>query len=220
MSRTLLAVLLTCFCAACFAPRSAHALNIPGVKDKKKEEEEKKRKEEERKKKDEEDKKAAEAEAKADAPAPAPAPAKEDAGEPAAAGSISEMSIGDEAWAVYKAFKPGTFVEYSMPEQEGMKMRYEVTEVGENFIVINTITSSPQFKSEAKIKYVHNTATEKVSAAGKEFNATRSDTKAEGKVVARSWTSKEIPQLAGGLVKTEGPDGKTTMILSSYGEGK
>lgn len=215
MSRTMLAVLLAFFCTACFAPRSAHALNIPGVKDKKKEDEEKKRKEEERKKKEEENNKAAEAKT-----AEAADPAKEEAAAPATDGAMSEMTINAETWALYKAYKVGTFVEYSMPAQEGMKMRYEVAEVGANFVVINTITSSPQFKQEAKVKYVLSEATEKVSAAGKEFTATKSEMKTNGQVVSRSWTSKEIPQIGGGLIKSEGADGKASMILSAYGEGK
>lgn len=216
MSRTLLVLVLAFFGAALFMPASAHALNIPGVKDKK--EEERKRKEEERKKKEEEDKKAAAQnsvkEEKEETAQPVAAPVAD--GE-----SLTEMTINGETWEIYKKFKVGTFVEYSMPAQEGMKMRYEVTEVGENFVTIKTITSSPQFKQEAKMKYVFKgDAIEKVSAAGKEFNATRTDMSTNGTLVSRSWHSKEIPQLMGGTVKTEGADGKVQMILSAYGEGK
>lgn len=227
MSRTLLAVLLGFCCAWVFTPASAHALSIPGVKDKKKEEEEKKKKEEEQKKKDEAaaaktaDQPAAQNEKKTETAAapkaeetPAPAPAQ-------GAVTTSEMTLTKEGWEEYKKNKVGAFVEYEMPAQAGAKMRYEVVEVGENFVTILNTTSMPQYKQQSKTKFIFKgDTTEKVTAANKEFTATKTEMSTDGKVTMKSWSSKEIPQLMGGLIKSESPAGTVNMVLSAYGEGK
>ncbi|MBI3830403.1 MAG: hypothetical protein HY291_12860 [Planctomycetes bacterium] len=214
MSRTLLAVLFSVCCAWVFTPASAHALSIPGVKDKEKKTEEKKAPEAKTA-----EQPAAQSEKKTE---PAAAPKNEEAPAPAAGNvSTSETTISKEAWDEYKKYKVGAFVEYSMPAQADMKMRYEVLEVTDTTMTILTTTSSPQFKQQAKIKYVLKAdSTEKVSAAGKEFTATKTETTTDGKLTMRSWTTKEIPQFMGGVVKTEGGDGKVMMVLSAYGEGK
>ena len=149
----------------------------------------------------------------------APAPKQEAGAAPAIPETTTEMTITKEAWEEYKKNKVGTFVEYSMPAQPGMKMRSEVIDMGADYIVVKQTTSSPQFSQVSKSKMVVKDLTEKVTVKGKEFTATRMDMSTNGQVVSRSWSSKEIPNLMGGMVKSEA-QGAVNMELSDYGWGK
>jgi len=99
-------------------------------------------------------------------------------------------------------------------------MRYEVTEKTDASITIVMLTSGPGYSAKTVSKYVLKDERAKVSAANKEFDCAVSETKMNGQTQMKSYSSKDVPQLMGGLIKTEGPDGKPTMILSDYSSGK
>ena len=213
---------LSCVVGSVCLSNSAHALSIPGV-DRKKEKADKA----------EEDRKKAEAQKAASkkeetAPEAAPATAKAGGGEPAPRQEVAapatpvvvtETTLSKEGWEEYKKNKVGAFVEYSMPAQPGMKMRSEVVEVGDNFIVVLQTTSGTGFSQVSKNKMIFKDGmTEKVKAGNKEFTATRMEITSSGQTT-RSWSSKEVPNLMGGLVKSENA-GVVNMELTDFGFGK
>ena len=219
VTRSITVVLALLFACALAVPQ-AHALSVPGLKSEKekKKEEEKRRQEEEAKRaaaqKSTEEKKE---EPKAAVTQPAAAPAA-----PAAEGqtTTSEMTVSKEAIDGYKDLKVGAFVEYTMPTQAGAKMRYEVTEKSDASITIVMTSVGTGYSMKTVTKFVLKEEQAKVSAANKELNCAVSVVKSEGQVQSKTYTSKEIPQLMGGMVKMEGPDGKPTMLLSDFGAGK
>lgn len=202
----------------CAAP-SAHALNIPGVREKTKKE---------RKKKDEaKTEEAAPEEAKTGDTAPAEAKnddAKAEAAPaapaaaPAGMALKSEVTITKEAFETYKDVKKGAFVEYAYPAVPNSKMRYECIEKTVDSITILSITDMAGTVQKGETKYVVKEETAKVDAAGKSFDCTVSETKTGGVFSGKTYYSKQVPPLMGGLVKTEGADGKPAMVLTSYGE--
>ena len=62
-------------------------------------------------------------------------------------------------------------------------------------------------------------ADDKVKIGDKgEFAATRTESYEDGKLIAKTWTCKDVP--LGGLVRGEGPDGKAYQQLVNFGRGK
>lgn len=203
--------------AGLFAAPSAHALNIPGVREKTKKE---------RKKAEAKTEEAAPAEAKTEE---ATAETKKDEAKteeaPAApvaapAGEVqkSEVTMSKEAFDTFKDVKKGTFVEYAYPAVPNSKMRYEVLEKTADSITILSTTDMAGTVQKGETKYVMKEESAKVEAAGKSFDCTVTETKVGGVSSGKSYHSKQVPPLMGGLVKTEGADGKPAMVLTSYGE--
>ena len=220
MVRFAWALIFACVFGSVCVSNSAHALGLPSL-DRHKE------KASDDSKKDD-GKKATPPPADNTAAAPAPAAdngggnaaPKQEAAAPAGPVSMTETTLGKDGWEEYKKNKVGAFVEYSMPAQPGMKMRSEVVEVGDNYIVVQQTTSGTGFSQVSKNKMIFKDGmTEKVAAGGKEFTATRTDMSTNGQMVSRSWSSKEVPNLMGGMVKSESM-GKTSMELTDFGFGK
>ncbi|MCZ7647799.1 MAG: hypothetical protein M5U26_21505 [Planctomycetota bacterium] len=210
------------FAGLCAAP-AARALDLPGGIGKKKE----KKKDEKKSEPAAEKKEAPAAEEKQEEPAAQPAAEEKKAelAAPAAGGEVNEqeVSVNAEAWETYKTFKVGDFVEYGMPANPGMKMRYEVEAVGDKTVTVLTSQAGPGFSNKTRVKYVFQDAAsiakEKLEIAGKTIETTRTDMTSKGKVVSRTWSSKDIPQLMGGMVKSEA-DGTVSMELTDFGHGK
>ncbi|MCK6471430.1 MAG: hypothetical protein L6R28_06765 [Planctomycetes bacterium] len=198
----------------CAAP-SAHALNIPGVGEKTKKE---------RRRKEAKTEEAAPAEAKTEVTAPAETKKEEAAAEeaPAAApaGEVqkTEVTITKEAFEAYKDVKKGTFVEYAYPAMPNSKMRYECVEKTADSITILSTTDMAGTVQKGEAKYVVKDESAKVEAAGRSFDCTVSETKVGGVSSGKTYYSKQVPALMGGLVKTEDAGGKPSMVLTSYGE--
>lgn len=132
-------------------------------------------------------------------------------------------------------YKAGDFVEQEFPATPGMKMRKEILEVGDHFIVISTKTIVSGHTMEQKAKWLFTEAdpdktvlsdkkietkeaADTVKVGDKELSATRYEAYIDGKFTGKSWISKEIP--IDGLAKAEGPDGKATLVTTSFGRGK
>lgn len=137
-----------------------------------------------------------------------------------AAGEVqkSEVTITKEAFEAYKDVKKGTFVEYAYPAVPNSKMRYECIEKTADSVTVLTTTDMAGTVQKGETKYVVKDESAKVEAAGKSFDCTVSETKTGGVPTGKTYYSKQVPALMGGLVKTEGADGKPSMVLTSYGE--
>lgn len=141
-------------------------------------------------------------------------------GRAAPAGEVqkSEVTITKEAFEAYKDVKKGTFVEYAYPEVPNSKMRYECIEKTADSVTVLMTTDMAGTVQKGETKYVVKDESAKVEAAGKSFDCTVSETKTGGVPTGKTYYSKQVPALMGGLVKTEGADGKPSMVLTSYGE--
>jgi hypothetical protein len=153
------------------------------------------------------------------------------------AGGVVEMKLPKSLWAQTKDFyKAGDWVEYEMPAVPGYKSRQEVVEVGDNFVVLDTKTTMagqttqqkskmsytepdpPEQKTEEeeKQKVEKKEFADKVTVKDKgEVAATRHEMYLNGKLVSKSWVSKDLP--LGGMVKTEDADGKVLQVMTAYG---
>jgi hypothetical protein len=154
----------------------------------------------------------------------------------------TEVKVPKSLWdaAYMKEIKVGDFLEYEMPAAPGMRTHMEVVEYGDHTMTqlsrtimngkpINEgkskmIYSEPdpetgKVTEEQKKKYETKTFDDKVKIGDKgEYAATRTETYEDGKLVAKMWTCKDVP--LGGLVKSEGPDGKSYQVLVNFGRGK
>ena len=161
--------------------------------------------------------------AKDPAPADTAKPADPKPAEPAAQ-PTTEIPITKEAWEqMYKDWKAGDYVVYEMTAAPGMKQRQEVIEAtADSVTVVSTIEMNGQKQPGGKMKYVvkaeTKTAEDKVKVGDKEISATRTEVYNSGKLAGKTWTSKEVP--LGGMVRSEGDDGKASMNLVEFGRGK
>lgn len=147
----------------------------------------------------------------------------------------TEVKVPKSLWdkTPYKDAKVGDWAEYEAVG--GVMMRKEVTEAGDHFVTIATTTviSGMKFPAGA-VKMVFSepdpagttetktsdgsevkTSEVKVKVGDKEITATLTEVVKDGKTVAKSWTSKEVPM--DGLVRAEGPDGNAAMVLKAFG---
>jgi hypothetical protein len=137
------------------------------------------------------------------------------------------------------AMKVGDWVESEMAMIPGSKSRQEVVEVGDHYTVVLTKSTMMGQQSEQKMKTIYSEPDpdpklvekqreeqkievkdfdDKISIKGKEVSAKRHEVYANGKLVSKSWVSKEVP--LGGMVKTEGADGKAITAITDFGNGK
>jgi len=153
-----------------------------------------------------------------------------------APGAVMEAKMPKSMWdKVNGNFKTGDFVEQEIPSNPGMKMRKEVIEAGDHFIVVNTkVIMNGNTTAETKAKWVFTEpdtgkvqsdkkietkeASDTVKVAGKELSATRYESYIDGALTGKSWMSKDIP--IDGIAKCEGADGKTTLLTVDFGRGK
>lgn len=137
------------------------------------------------------------------------------------------------------ALKVGDWIETEMAMIPGSKSRQEVVEVGDHYTVVLTKSTMMGQQSEQKMKTIYSEPDpdpkavekqreeqkievkdfdDKITIKGKEVAAKRHEVYANGKLMSKAWISKDIP--LGGVVKTEGPDGKTVTSISDFGRGK
>jgi hypothetical protein len=149
-----------------------------------------------------------------------------------------DMKLPKSAWdkmgdSIYKA---GDWVEYEYPQVAGMTTRMECLEVGDHFVVLKTASTvagqttistgkmiysepDPEVKDVEQEKHKMETKeySDKVDVKDKgNVAATRYETFMDGKLMAKSWVSKEVPM--GGMVRAEDADGKVSMQLKAYGK--
>lgn len=151
--------------------------------------------------------------------------------------AVNEVHVPKSAWdklELSKA-KAGDFAEYEMPAVAGMKTRQEVVEIGDHTMTMSTSMTMAGNKMPAqKMKMIYDgpevagkdpktnvemkEADDKVTIAKGTYDAKRYEAYQDGKLLSKSWMSKDVPVT--GLVKTQGPDGKDTMVLVDFGRGK
>ncbi len=129
---------------------------------------------------------------KAGAAAPAP-------GQP----DLQEMPVPPEQWEQYRQLRVGAFAEYALPG--GIRVRYEVEEVTPEAVMVRSFSASTRLRSRVVPLRSAGAAAvqETLTVAGKPVVAERTETKVEGVVRGRLWTSREIPILGGGVVRNE-----------------
>jgi hypothetical protein len=130
----------------------------------------------------------------AGASAAAPAP-----GQPAP----QETPVPPEQWEQYRQLRVGAFAEYALPG--GIRVRYEVEEVTPEAVIVRSVSASTRLRSRVVPLRSAGAAAvqETLTVAGKPVVAERTETKVEGVVRGRLWTSREIPVLGGGVVRNE-----------------
>lgn len=168
----------------------------------------------------------------ADAPPPAAAPA---------APQTMEIKVAKSFWETSgaKDMKVGDWIEGEMPMVPGSTSRQEVIEVGDHYTVtLNSSTMMGQ-KQQSKMKMIYSEPdpdpkavekqkqdlkmetkefADKMTIKGKELTCMRYETYQDGKLVAKSWVSKDVP--LGGALKSEMADGKVASIITDFGRGK
>jgi hypothetical protein len=154
-----------------------------------------------------------------------------------APGGVHQVQVVKSAWGEggMGNAKAGDWVEYEYPAQEmKMKVRQEVLEIGDHFIVMSSKNDVNGAVTEQKMKMIYNQPDpelpkteeeklkwevkkfdDKVTVGGKEFSAVRHETYIDGKLSAKVWISKDLP--LGGIARSEGADGVTNMIMTAYG---
>ena len=152
-----------------------------------------------------------------------------------AAGAAMDVKMPKSIWdKVNGNYKAGDFVEQEYPSNPGLKIRKEVLEAGDHFIVVNTKMTMNGATTETKAKWVFTEpdpekvqgdkkvetkeAPDTVKIAGKELAATRYESYIDGALTGKSWMCKDIP--IDGIAKCEGADGKTTLLTVDFGRGK
>ncbi|MFZ9745001.1 MAG: hypothetical protein ACO3G4_00045 [Opitutaceae bacterium] len=127
-------------------------------------------------------------------PAAAPAP-----GQPVA----QETPVPPEQWAQYQQLRVGAFAEYALPG--GIKVRYEVEAVTPEAVLVRSVSAGTRLRSRVVPLRVprEGGVRDTITVAGKPVVAVRTETKVDGVVRARLWTSREIPFLGGGVVRNE-----------------
>jgi hypothetical protein len=214
-------LLASCLVAA-FMTTSAFALGVPDSPKPKKEK-----------------KKATKEEAKTEEVKPAetkPAEAQPADAKPAAPVAMRTVKLPKSAWenGGFASAKVGDWVEYEYTAMAGMKSRQEIVELGDHTVTtltkmtvagqtneskVQSIYSEPDPAAEnapdGKQKFEVKKVDDKATVGGKEYPAVRYETYADGKLSAKSWIAKDLP--LGGMVKTEGPDGKAYLIMSAFG---
>jgi hypothetical protein len=158
-------------------------------------------------------------------------------------GNTTEIKVPKSLWEpTVKTVdvKVGDFIEYEMPAAPGMKTRMEVLELGDHTMTMlsrqnipgmgvqeskmKQIFSEPDPESKGQVEQIKKkietkTFDDKVKIGDKgEFAATRTESYEDGKLIAKTWTCKDVP--LGGLVRGEGPDGKAYQQLVNFGRGK
>ena len=137
------------------------------------------------------------AEASREAAPPAPAvPASSQA-------ELQETPVPAEQWERYQKLRVGAFAEYALPG--GIQVRYEVEAVTAEAVVVRSISAGTRLRSRVVPRRAAGGAAvkETLTVAGKPVVAERTETKVEGVVRGRLWTSPEIPVLGGGVVRNE-----------------
>lgn len=138
-----------------------------------------------------------------------------------------------------KDMKAGDWVEGEMPMVPGSKTRQEVLEVGDHYTVVVNKSTMMGTTTEQKMKTIYSEPdpdpkavekqrqeqkietkefADKLTIKGKEVACTRYETYQDGKLVSKSWVSKDVPM--GGAVKAEMADGKVVSAITDFGRGK
>ncbi|MFM9092420.1 MAG: hypothetical protein ACKOUK_11875 [Verrucomicrobiota bacterium] len=128
------------------------------------------------------------------APPPAAAPVDRD---------LQEMPVSPEQWEQYRKLRVGAFTEYAL--QGGVRVRDEVEAVSPEAVIVRSFSAGTRlrFRVVPRPSAGEGVVRETLIVAGKPVAAERTETKVQGVVRARLWTSREIPVLGGGVVKNE-----------------
>lgn len=134
-----------------------------------------------------------------------PAPAA--AAQPAATvdRDLQETPVASEQWEQYRKLRVGAFAEYALPG--GIKVRHEVEAVSPEAVIVRSVSAGTRLRFRVVPRRAADAGsgavTETLTVAGQPVAAERTETKVEGVVRARLWTSTEIPILGGGVVRNE-----------------
>jgi hypothetical protein len=147
--------------------------------------------------------------------------------------------LARKGWAGYEDARVGDVAEYE--QSRGVKSRIEVLDVADHGVVIgttivvrSTASNWPVIKSAQTLLFIEpddqptavgpykvesRPSDRKVKSGDKEFAVdTVRETYLDGKLVQKSWTSKQVP--CGGGVIAEDSAGNTTALLTSFQRGK
>jgi hypothetical protein len=217
----------------CFAGPAAIAFDVPNPKPKK-----------EKKKNDTQDAAPADSKPADSQPAQDKKPAADaDAPPPQTgqAGAVFELKMPKSMWekSGIKDLKVGDWLESSSPMMGDSKSRMEVIEIGDHYTLVMTKMTMMGNTTEQKMKTVYSDPDpenkdaekqrkelkietkefdDKVKVGDKEVGATRYETYQDGKLVSKSWISKEVP--LGGGVRVEDGTGKLISVATGFGRGK
>lgn len=132
---------------------------------------------------------------------PAPAAARPPAAAPVDR-DLQETPVSPEQWEQYRRLRVGAFAEYALPG--GIKVRHEVESIGPEAVIVRSVSAGTRVGSRVVPRRSEDAAVrETLTVAGKPVVAERKETKVEGVVRGRLWTSREIPFLGGGVVRNE-----------------
>jgi hypothetical protein len=141
----------------------------------------------------------------------------------------SELQVDKASWELRRNLKVGAFVVYKSSSNDSV-MRHEVLAVEPAAVIVqvssDAVVLGSRMRMVQKQRFVPAPAPEAASVtveslmiAGKRIKAERSETKMNGEVVMRSWTSDEIPVLSGGVVKSES-GGMLLQEVTDFGFGE
>ena len=133
-------------------------------------------------------------------------------------GKTVDTTVPREQWEQYRKLQVGAFAEY---KAYGTVTRHEVLQAEPEAVVFQTTSAGTTTRSRAMPppEEVTTRRTETVTVGGKPVVAERAETTSKGVVVSRVWTSREVPVLAGGVVRQEA-FGEVTRELKDFGFGK
>ena len=128
------------------------------------------------------------------APPPAAAPVDRD---------LQETPVPPEQWEQYRKLREGAFAEYALPGK--IQVRYEVEAASPEAVIVRSVSAGTRLRYRVVLRRSTGEAAvrETLTVAGKPVAAERTETKVEGVVRGRLWTSREIPILGGGVVRNE-----------------
>jgi hypothetical protein len=137
--------------------------------------------------------------------------------------NVGPIPMVAEAWEKmwYKDAKVGDMAEYENSQNTMAREQWEITEASPTSVTVKlTLVFGGNPVSITNTKYVlveYDTkeSAEKVKVGDKELDCKVVESSLEGKVQSKVWTSSEVP--LGGMVKSEGADGKVAMMLTDFG---
>ena len=133
-------------------------------------------------------------------------------------GKTVDTTVPREQWELYRKLQVGAFAEY---KSYGTVTRHEVLQAEPEAVVFQTTSAGTTTRTRAMPppEEVITRRTETLTVAGKPVVAERAETTSKGVVVARVWTSRDVPIVAGGVVRQESY-GEVTQDLLDFSFGK